>query len=76
MNNFISQQSSNLNFMLNVISNFASGGALSGIRQRAVDVYPLPALSDAEQSVFKYTNMLVLPFLFAAFGAYYLWKRK
>lgn len=76
MNNFISQQSSNLNFMLNVISNFASDGALAGIRQRAVDVYPLPALSDAEQAVFKYTNMLVLPLLFAALGAYYLWKRK
>lgn len=73
---YLSQQSDNLNFVLNVVNNFASDGALSGIRQRAVDIYPLPSLSDTEKNIFKYGNMLLLPVLFAAAGAYYLWKRR
>lgn len=76
LNSYQSQQSGNLNFLLNVINNFVSEGALTGIRQRAVDTYPLPALSDNDKNLFKYGTMLVLPILFAAFGGYYLWKRK
>jgi ABC-type uncharacterized transport system involved in gliding motility auxiliary subunit len=70
-----SQNANNLEFILNVLNDYASGGALSGIRQRQVDVYPLPNIPQDMQEVFKYGNILLLPGLLAIYGAYRLVKR-
>ncbi len=73
---YLSQLSDNVSFALNVTNNFASGGALSGIRQRAVSFYPLPNMSAGNQDIFRYGNILALPVLFALYGAWRLIKRK
>lgn len=70
-----SQNANNLEFVLNVLNDYASGGALSGIRQRQVDVYPLPNIPQQMQQVFKYGNILLLPGIFALYGAFRLWRR-
>ncbi len=74
--NFLSRTSNNLDFVLNLLNETASGGALSGIRQRAVSFYPLPELNDNQKDIFKYLNILLLPGLFALFGLYKLLKDK
>ncbi len=70
-----SRSSNNLEFVLNVLNDYASEGALSGIRQRQVDVYPLPEIPENMKQIFKYGNMALLPGLFALYGAYRLTKR-
>lgn len=70
-----SRSSNNLEFVLNVLNDYASDGALSGIRQRQIDVYPLPEIPENMKQVFKYGNMALLPGIFALFGAYRLMKR-
>jgi hypothetical protein len=76
MDRFASGQSNNIDFVLNIVNTLTSGGVLSGIRQRSVSVYPLPDMSSSEQDIFKYATILVLPVLFAFYGAYRLIKRK
>lgn len=76
LDKYLSRTSENLEFILNVVNDYASGGALSGIRQRAVSYYPLPELSASEKDIFKYANMLVLPVLFGLLGGIVLFKRK
>lgn len=76
LDRFLSRGSDNLEFVLNAVNDYASGGALSGIRQRAVSFYPLPELSSNEKDMFKYLNILVLPLLFGIVGGYKLFKRK
>ncbi len=66
---YLSQSSSNLDFVLNILDDFASGGALSGISTHQVTLYQLPALPDSEKELFKYANILFLPILLAIFGA-------
>ena len=73
---YLSRSSSNLEFVLNILDNLASGGALSGIRQRAVNLYPLPELSERQKDIFKYLNILLLPGFFALFGLVKLTKRR
>ncbi|MCX7996142.1 MAG: GldG family protein [Patescibacteria group bacterium] len=73
---FLSRESGNLNFFLNVLSNYASDGVLSGIRSRAIQSYPLPNLPDAQKDLVKYLAMLALPVLVGAGGAFYLIRRK
>lgn len=73
---FLSQQAGNLNFLLNVVNDYASDGALAGIRQRAVQIYPLPALDKNAQEIVKYGNMFLLPVIFVLGGAMYLIRRK
>ncbi len=72
---FQSRNSNNLEFVLNILNDYASDGALSGIRQRQVDVYPLPNIPQQMQQVFKYGNILLLPGIFAMYGAYRLMRR-
>lgn len=76
LDQFVQQSPGNLNVVLNMINDFASEGVLAGIRQRAVSFYPLPELPEAQQDVFKYTNIFLLPALFGIFGAIRLMKRK
>ncbi len=73
---FLSQQAGNINFFLNVVNDYASEGALSGIRQRGIQIYPLPSLDRNAQELFKYTNMFLLPALFVLGGAVYLMRRR
>lgn len=73
---FQPQDSGNLNMLMNVVSQFAAGGALSGIRQRDVSIVPLPVLADNERDMVKYSAMLLLPLLFSAYGAFRLYKRR
>ncbi|MFA9288690.1 MAG: Gldg family protein [Weeksellaceae bacterium] len=71
----LSQESSNLDFIMNVVNAYASGGALSGINQRAVNIYPLPEVPKNMQDIYKYTTILLLPGIFALYGAYRLLRR-
>ncbi len=76
MDRFQAKTSDNLEFVLNVVNDFASGGALSGIRQRAVSFYPLPDVSDNMKDIFKYGNILTLPLLFGLLGFVRLMRRR
>jgi len=73
---FLTRTSDNLEFVLNAVNDFASGGALSGIRQRAVSFYPLPDLADNIKDLFKYGNILILPLFFGLYGFARLMKRR
>ena len=75
LSNYLSQESQNLEFILNVLGDYASDGALSGISSRAVNLYPLPELPENVQEFYKYANIIVLPGIFALYGMWRLWKR-
>jgi hypothetical protein len=61
---------------MNIVSELAAGGSLSGIRQRDVSIVPLPSLGANERDLIKYTTIFLLPTLFAALGALRLYRRK
>lgn len=65
---FLSQNSKNLDLVLNIVNEMASGGALSGIRQRQLQFYQMPDLPESQKDIFKYGNMLLLPLLFVVYG--------
>lgn len=73
---FLARNSGNLELVLNILNDYASGGALSGIRQRAVNIYPIPSIPESQKDIFKYGNILLLPALFALYGAIRLMRRK
>jgi len=75
LSNYLSRESHNLEFILNVLGDYASDGALSGISSRAVNLYPLPELPENVQEFYKYANIIVLPGIFALYGMWRLWKR-
>lgn len=65
---YLSQTSNNPEFVLNILDDYASGGALAGIKSRQVSFYPLPDLTETQKQIFKYSNILVLPILFILYG--------
>jgi len=73
--NFLSR-SGNLDFTINLINEFASDGALSGIRSRALTALPLPSLSSSEKEVFKWANVFALPLLLGIWGLLIIKKRE
>ena len=73
---YLGRDSSNLEFVLNLTNDLASGGVLSGIRSRSLSLYPLPDLEEKQKDIFKYTNILILPLLFSIYGAIRLARRK
>ncbi|NMB83922.1 GldG family protein [Candidatus Roizmanbacteria bacterium] len=73
---YLSKTSGNVNFIINALNDLASGGALSGIRQRTVLFYPLPEMSESQKEIFKYLNIFLLPGIFVLCGAFRLVKRK
>lgn len=75
LSNYLSRDSQNVEFILNVLGDYASDGALSGISSRAVNLYPLPELPESIQEFYKYANIIVLPGIFALYGMWRLWKR-
>lgn len=72
---FLSRSSNNLDFALNILNEFASQGALAGIRQRDAVILALPDLTTQAKDVFKFVNILLLPVLFACYGAWRITKR-
>lgn len=75
LDRFVSRTSDAIGFVLNIVNDLASGGALSGIRSRAVNFYPLPQLPDNTKDIFKYANVLILPALLAAYAGWRLTRR-
>jgi ABC-type uncharacterized transport system involved in gliding motility auxiliary subunit len=73
---YLGQTGENLGFILNVVNDYASQGALSGIRDRGTALYPMPHVSESQKDLFKYGNMFILPLLFVMYGGYRLMKRK
>ena len=73
---YFSKSSGNLELVFNIVNDFASSGALSGIRQRQISFYPLPDLNDQMKDLFKYLNIFLLPLVFVIYGAVRLIKRK
>ncbi len=72
--NFLGR-SGNLEFIVNLVNEFASDGALSGIRSRAIAALPIPALDPNTKDIYKWANVLVLPALLGAWGVLRLKKR-
>lgn len=73
---FMSRSSDNLEFILNVVNDYASGGALSGIRQRQVSFYPLPDIPESQKDTFRYLTILLLPTIFGIYGITRFAKRR
>ena len=75
LDEYLSRSADNIDFVLNILNDFASGGALSGIRARSVSFYPLPEMQERNKDIFKYANIICLPGLFAIYGLFRLVKR-
>jgi len=73
---YIGQGSGNLDFILNTVDMFSSGGALSGIRSRSTSSYPISDLSDSQKDVYKYAAILLFPLLWGIYGGIRLLRRK
>lgn len=73
---YLNQSSNNLDFMLNLLSDMAAQGALSGIRSRAVNFYPLPEFTDNQKDIYRVSVIFLLPLIFVCFGAIRLFRRK
>ncbi|MEI7653167.1 MAG: GldG family protein [bacterium] len=69
-------RSSNLDFVVNLVNDFSSAGALSGIRARAMQSLPMPSLVNAQKDMFKWGNILLLPLLCVGYGFMRLRMRK
>jgi len=76
LDRYLSRSSDNLKFILNVLNEFASQGALSGIHQRMVYFYPLPEFNESTKDVVKYFLILLLPVLFGFYGLVRIFKRR
>lgn len=73
---YITRSPENVGLFINFINNYASGGALSGIRTRARSTAPIHEVSDQNKDIVKYMTILLLPGLFGLFGAFRLIRRK
>ncbi|OGK19845.1 hypothetical protein A3C23_04030 [Candidatus Roizmanbacteria bacterium RIFCSPHIGHO2_02_FULL_37_13b] len=73
---FLAQGRGNVNLILNILNNYASKGALSGIRSRSVSINPLVDINDNQKDKVKYLAMLLLPIIFCLYGANRLLKRR
>lgn len=73
---FLARGQANIAFLLNLINNYASQGALAGIRSRAVFIAPLQDVPENVKDLIKYLNILLFPGLFSIFGAVRLTRRK
>ncbi|HLD26800.1 MAG TPA: GldG family protein [Patescibacteria group bacterium] len=72
---YIERSPDNVGVFLNFINNYASDGALSGIRARALSNAPLSDVSDQNKDTVKYLTIFLLPVLFGLIGAWRLMKR-
>ncbi len=72
---FLGKGADNIDFVINILNELASGGMLTGIRQRAVTFYPLPDLSEGQKDLFKYANIFLFPSLLGIFAIVKLLKK-
>ncbi len=73
---YLGRGAGNIEWAFNLVNGLASGGALSGIRSRSLNIYPVPDLPTNQKDLVKYGNMILLPALFAAYGAWRLMRRR
>ena len=73
---FLSPRASNLEFIVNVVNNYASQGVLSGIRTRSLSAVPLKDVSSEQRDTVKYLTTFLLPGLFGFFGAVRILRRQ
>ena len=73
---FLPRGQANLGFLINLINNYASQGALAGIRSRAIFIAPIQEMPEKTKDLIKYLNILLLPGIFGIFGTVRLLKRK
>ena len=73
---FLGKGADNVDFVINILNEQASGGALTGIRQRTVAFYPLPDLPENQKDFFRYVNIFLLPSLLGIFAIVKLLKRR
>jgi len=73
---FLGRSQTNISFLLNLISKYASQGALSGIRSRAIFIAPIQDVPESTKDPIKYLNILLLPGLVAIVGMIRLLKRR
>lgn len=72
---FLSRTNDNMELVMNALSEYASGGVMSGIRSRSVEYYPLPQFTEPVKNTIKYLQILVGPVAFAIVGLVVLIKR-
>jgi len=72
---YLSRDSQNIEYLINVLSDYASDGSLSGIGRRSISLYPLPTLPKSTQEAYKYLVILLLPLMFVGYGAWRITKR-
>jgi len=72
---FLSRTNDNIELIMNILSEYASDGALSGIRSRSVEYYPLPELIEPVKNTIKYLQIFLGPVSFAFVGLIVLIKR-
>lgn len=72
---FLSEGRGNINFLINIVNEYASDGALSGIRARSVRIEPIQEVVQDKKDTVKYAVIFLLPVLFSMFGVYRLKKR-
>lgn len=73
---FLAEGRDNISFMLNLVNNYASGGALSGIRARLVSVDLIRDIPESAKDPIKYATIFVVPILFGLYGARRLIARR
>lgn len=73
---FLSADSDNASFILNLINDYASGGALSGIRARAVSISPLKDYDTNTKETIKYLSIFALPALYALIGLFSIFRKR
>ncbi len=72
---YLSRSNDNLELVLNALNEYVSDGALTGIRRRSVEYYPLPPLDIATKNLLKYLQIGVGPALITIIGIVVLMRR-
>lgn len=72
---YLSRSNDNLELVLNTLNEYASEGALTGIRRRSVEYYPLPALEITTKNILKYLQVGLGSVVVAVIGIVVLLRR-
>ena len=72
---YLAQAQGNVEFVVNVLNRYVSGGALSGIRARATLTNPLKPLNNEQKDRVRFRILGILPAIFLLLGGFRLFKR-
>jgi len=72
---FLNQGAGNFEFVFNLVNDLSSGGALSGIRSRNLNLLPLPAMAQQARDIFKIGVIGIPSLLFILWSGLRLRKR-